>query len=51
MIASAYGVASSVVIFLVWIYYMSCGYFIGAAICAEISEEVPRHPKDKKKVS
>tara|TARA_R110002096_G_scaffold131448_3_gene281315 strand:- start:363 stop:1202 length:840 start_codon:yes stop_codon:yes gene_type:complete len=41
-IASAYGVASSVVIFLVWIYYMSSGYFIGAALCAEIANEVPR---------
>lgn len=36
-IASAYGVASSVVIFLVWIYAMACGYFIGAALCAEMS--------------
>ncbi|MDF1658620.1 MAG: YihY/virulence factor BrkB family protein [Verrucomicrobiales bacterium] len=35
VISSAYGVASSVVVFLVWIYYMACGYFIGAAICAE----------------
>lgn len=35
VISSAYGVASSVVIFLVWIYYLSCGYFIGAALCAE----------------
>ncbi len=51
VIASAYGVASSVVIFLVWIYYMSCGYFIGAALCAEIAEEVPRQPKEKKRTS
>ncbi|MEM9017620.1 MAG: YihY/virulence factor BrkB family protein [Verrucomicrobiota bacterium] len=35
VISSAYGVASSVVVFLVWIYYMACGYFIGAAMCAE----------------
>ncbi len=35
VISSAYGVASSVVVFLVWIYYMACGYFIGVAICAE----------------
>lgn len=35
VISSAYGVASSVVIFLVWIYYMACGYFIGVAVCAE----------------
>ena len=33
--ASAYGVASSLVVFLLWIYYLSCGFFIGAAICAE----------------
>ncbi|MEM9281170.1 MAG: YihY/virulence factor BrkB family protein [Verrucomicrobiota bacterium] len=41
-LASAYGVASSVVIFLVWIYYMSCGYFIGAALCAEMARRNPR---------
>lgn len=35
VISSAYGVASSVVVFLVWIYYMACGYFIGVAFCAE----------------
>ncbi len=40
-IASAYGVASSLVVVLVWIYYMSCGYFIGAALCAEMSLEMP----------
>lgn len=34
-ISSAYGVASSLVVFLLWIYYMAAGYFIGAAVCAE----------------
>lgn len=38
-VASAYGVASSLVVFLLWIYYLSCGFFIGAAICAEVNEE------------
>lgn len=37
-IFSAYGVASSVVVFLIWIFYMSSGYFIGAAVCAEFQE-------------
>lgn len=34
-ITSAYGVASSLVVFLIWTYYLACGYFIGAAVCAE----------------
>jgi len=38
-ITSAYGVASSLVVFLIWIYYMACGYFIGAAVCSEIESE------------
>lgn len=38
-IASAYGVASSVVVFIVWIFYLSSGYFLGAAICAELSQD------------
>ena len=37
-IFSAYGVASSVVVFLIWIYYISCGYFIGVAVAAEFHE-------------
>lgn len=37
-IASAYGVASSVVISIVWIFYLSTGYFFGSAICAELCQ-------------
>lgn len=38
--ATAYGVASSVVVFLIWIYYLSCGYFVGVALCAELSAKL-----------
>jgi uncharacterized BrkB/YihY/UPF0761 family membrane protein len=31
-------VASALVVFLLWIYYLACGYFIGAALCAELNE-------------
>ena len=38
VVFSAYGVASSLVVILIWIYYMSAGYFIGVAVCAEFHE-------------
>jgi membrane protein len=37
MIASAYGVASVVVVSLLWIYFAGCVYFFCAALCAELS--------------
>jgi len=37
-IATAYGVASSLVVFLIWIYFVACGYFIGVALCAELAD-------------
>ena len=41
-IFSAYGVASSVVVILIWIYYMAAGYFIGVAVCSEFHDNRDR---------
>lgn len=56
MIATAYGVASAVVVFLIWIYYTGCVFYLSAALCAEmilrptdnVTEEEAGVPKEEK---
>ncbi len=38
-IPSTYGMASSIVVVMLWTFYLACTYFLGASLCAELERQ------------
>lgn len=46
-IPSTYGVASSIVVVMLWTFYLASAYFIGAAFCAELEKQIGADDSDR----